>query len=170
MSSPSANATSISRTGWRAGQHSVLIGLLLLQIAIFSRIGYNFATVGNAFEILRLSVEVGLLAVALTPVIITVVMPSSWRTARCSPAHALITTTRMSGATWGWARSQRTTSGRSAASRRAYSRFGERTATATRAPNAPRRRRKSDDLGASRRLLLDPAHERAADLDLKVFR
>jgi len=71
MSSPSANATSISRTGWRAGQHAVLIGLLILQIAIFSRIGHNFATVGNAFEILRLSVEVGLLAVALTPVIIT---------------------------------------------------------------------------------------------------
>jgi len=60
-----------SRSPWWSSQHSVLIGLLILQIAVFSRIGHNFATVGNAFEILRLSVEVGLLAVAITPVIIT---------------------------------------------------------------------------------------------------
>ena len=33
--------------------------------------GTNFLTLGNAFEVLRLSVEIGLLAVALTPVIVT---------------------------------------------------------------------------------------------------
>jgi len=33
--------------------------------------GHNFATAGNAFEITRLGVEVGLLALALTPVIVT---------------------------------------------------------------------------------------------------
>ena len=33
--------------------------------------GTNFFTAGNAFEIVRLSVELGLLAVALTPVIVT---------------------------------------------------------------------------------------------------
>lgn len=53
------------------GSHSILVALLILQIAVFYRIGHNFFTLGNAFEILRLSVEVGLIAVALTPVIIT---------------------------------------------------------------------------------------------------
>ena len=33
--------------------------------------GHNFATAGNAFEITRLSVEIGLLALALTPIIVT---------------------------------------------------------------------------------------------------
>ena len=67
----STRPSGASLGGWWAGQHSVLIALLILQIALFSRTGHNFATEGNAFEILRLSVEVGLLAVALTPVIIT---------------------------------------------------------------------------------------------------
>ena len=44
---------------------------LLLEVAVFSVIGTNFFTLGNAFEVLRLSVEIGLLAVALTPVITT---------------------------------------------------------------------------------------------------
>jgi ribose/xylose/arabinose/galactoside ABC-type transport system permease subunit/ABC-type sugar transport system substrate-binding protein len=47
----------------------ILAGLLAGEIAIFSMIGTNFFSVGNAFEVLRLSVEIGLLAVALTPVI-----------------------------------------------------------------------------------------------------
>ena len=38
---------------------------------VFSVIGTNFFTLANAFEVLRLSVEIGLLAVALTPVITT---------------------------------------------------------------------------------------------------
>ena len=33
--------------------------------------GHNFATPGNAFEIARLGVEIGLLALALTPIIVT---------------------------------------------------------------------------------------------------
>lgn len=48
-----------------------LIIVLLFECAIFSLIGNNFATTGNGFEIIRLSVEIGLLALALTPVIIT---------------------------------------------------------------------------------------------------
>ncbi len=42
-----------------------------LEIAVFAVIGTNFFSVANAFEVLRLSVEIGLLAVALTPVITT---------------------------------------------------------------------------------------------------
>jgi rhamnose transport system permease protein len=52
---------------------STQIGLLLLvlaEVAVFSAIGTNFATVGNAFEVARLSVEIGLLSLAMTPVII----------------------------------------------------------------------------------------------------
>jgi rhamnose transport system substrate-binding protein/rhamnose transport system permease protein len=49
----------------------VLILALALEIAVFSLIGPEFATVGNFFEVTRLSVELGLLAIALTPVIVT---------------------------------------------------------------------------------------------------
>ncbi|MFM8890991.1 MAG: substrate-binding domain-containing protein [Planctomycetia bacterium] len=48
-----------------------LVALLLAEIAVFSCAGTNFATRDNAFEIARLSVEIGLLALAMTPVIIT---------------------------------------------------------------------------------------------------
>jgi rhamnose transport system substrate-binding protein len=44
---------------------------LLLEIALFSAIAPQFATLGNFFEITRLSVELGLLALALTPILIT---------------------------------------------------------------------------------------------------
>ena len=47
------------------------MGLLALEIAVFAVIGTNFFSLANAFEVLRLSVEIGLLAVALTPVITT---------------------------------------------------------------------------------------------------
>ncbi|MHB1556646.1 MAG: substrate-binding domain-containing protein [Isosphaeraceae bacterium] len=50
---------------------AILAGILLLEIAAFALIGTNFLSVANAFEVLRLSVELGLLAVALTPVITT---------------------------------------------------------------------------------------------------
>jgi rhamnose transport system substrate-binding protein len=49
----------------------VLIVLLVLEIAIFGFLGQNFFTAANAFEIVRMSVELGLLALALTPVIVT---------------------------------------------------------------------------------------------------
>jgi rhamnose transport system substrate-binding protein len=50
---------------------AILIGLLALEIAVFAVIGTHFFSLANAFEVLRLSVEIGLLAVALTPVITT---------------------------------------------------------------------------------------------------
>ncbi len=45
--------------------------VLLVEVLIFSRTGANFATTGNAFEILRLSTEIGLLALVMTPIILT---------------------------------------------------------------------------------------------------
>lgn len=49
----------------------VLLLLLLGEIFVFSVVGENFATRANAFEVIRLAVEIGLLALALTPIIIT---------------------------------------------------------------------------------------------------
>ncbi len=49
----------------------LLLIVLLVECAIFSISGVNFLTSANAFEVTRLAVEVGLLALALTPIIIT---------------------------------------------------------------------------------------------------
>ncbi len=49
----------------------ILAVALAVEVATFTFLGPNFFTVANFFEIVRLSVELGLLAVALTPVMIT---------------------------------------------------------------------------------------------------
>jgi rhamnose transport system substrate-binding protein len=48
-----------------------LLFVIIAECAVFGAIGTNFFTSANGFEIARLAVEVGLLALALTPVIIT---------------------------------------------------------------------------------------------------
>jgi rhamnose transport system substrate-binding protein len=55
----------LSRGEW------VLLAALCAEIGVFAGIAQNFFTLENFFEILRLSVELGLLAVALTPVIVS---------------------------------------------------------------------------------------------------
>ncbi len=54
-----------------ASDRRVLAGALGLEVLLFACTGTNFLTTANFFEIVRLSVELGLLALALTPVIIT---------------------------------------------------------------------------------------------------
>jgi rhamnose transport system substrate-binding protein len=49
----------------------ILFAALLVEIACFSVAAPNFFTLGNFFEVIRSSVEVGLLALALTPVLVT---------------------------------------------------------------------------------------------------
>lgn len=49
----------------------VLLLALLAEVAVFSGIAQNFLTWENLIEITRFSVELGLLALALTPVIVT---------------------------------------------------------------------------------------------------
>ena len=49
----------------------VLLVVLALEGAIFTVTGRNFLTMANGLEVTRLAVEVGLLALALTPIIIT---------------------------------------------------------------------------------------------------
>lgn len=49
----------------------VLLVVLFVEIALFSILGDNFFSSGNGFEITRLAVEIGLLALVMTPIIIT---------------------------------------------------------------------------------------------------
>src|SRR6185295_4195601 len=49
----------------------VLLLAIIVECLIFSVTGNNFLSAANAFEITRLSVEMGLLALVLTPIIIT---------------------------------------------------------------------------------------------------
>src|SRR4051794_16180135 len=49
----------------------VLLVVILVECLVFGMTGHNFATAGNAFEITRLAVEIGLLGLAMTPIIVT---------------------------------------------------------------------------------------------------
>jgi len=85
----------------------MLLIVLAVECGIFRVTGTNFWTAGNAFEVARLSVELGLLALALTPVIITggidlsvgsmmglsaIVLGSLWRDAHLPIAFAIAVT------------------------------------------------------------------------------
>ena len=58
---------------WRSfGRYESLLGVvLLMEILIFAWTGKRFASRDNLFEVLRVSVEMGLLALVITPVILT---------------------------------------------------------------------------------------------------
>lgn len=75
MTAPVSNVELQVVAPWRVrvfpNHEWVLLVVLLFECAIFGLIGDNFLSTANAFEITRLSVEIGLLALALTPVIIT---------------------------------------------------------------------------------------------------
>jgi rhamnose transport system permease protein len=59
------------RYQWLRRFETLLAFVLLIEILIFSKTGANFATAGNMFEVLRLSTEIGLLALVMTPIILT---------------------------------------------------------------------------------------------------
>jgi rhamnose transport system permease protein len=56
---------------WSPNGEWVLLVALAAELLLFGAIAQNFLTAGNFLEIVRLSVELGLLAMALTPIIIT---------------------------------------------------------------------------------------------------
>ena len=56
---------------WFPNNEWVLLVVLAIEVGVFSVTGDHFFSVPNAFEIVRLSAEVGLLALGLTPVIKT---------------------------------------------------------------------------------------------------
>ena len=60
-----AGGRRLSQSEW------ILPVVLAAEIGIFGAVAQNFLTIGNFFEVTRLSVEIGLLAVAMTPVVIT---------------------------------------------------------------------------------------------------
>src|SRR5436309_2343424 len=63
---------SSTNTGSRQGSQELLLALLLAgEVVVFCFIGTNFASRANALEIVRVSTEIGLLALALTPVIVS---------------------------------------------------------------------------------------------------
>jgi rhamnose transport system permease protein len=54
----------------RRGFRAALAGALVVEVAFFALVAPNFFTLANFFEIARLNAELGLLAVALTPILI----------------------------------------------------------------------------------------------------
>src|SRR5215467_12593696 len=81
----------------------ILVAVLIIECGVFGVTGSNFLTTGNAFEVTRLATEVGLLALALTPIIVAggidlsvgsmmglaaVVLGSLWRDAHLPVALA----------------------------------------------------------------------------------
>lgn len=62
------------KTGWKSfvwRPETLLAAVLVLEFVIFSQTSDNFTNTSNLFEIARLSVTIGLLALAMTPVILT---------------------------------------------------------------------------------------------------
>jgi ribose/xylose/arabinose/galactoside ABC-type transport system permease subunit len=91
---------------------ALLVLVLLIEITIFSKTGTNFATRGNFFEVTRLSTEIGLLALVMTPIILTggidlsigsllglcaIVFGKLWRDAHFSPFLAALCTLLFGG-------------------------------------------------------------------------
>jgi rhamnose transport system permease protein len=50
---------------------SLLAIVLFVEVLIFSQTGANFATTSNTLELIRLSTEIGLLALVMTPIVLT---------------------------------------------------------------------------------------------------
>src|SRR2546426_2402474 len=59
------------RERWFPNGEWALLAALAFEVFLFSALGENFFSTANFFEIVRLSVELGLLALALTPIMIT---------------------------------------------------------------------------------------------------
>src|SRR5262249_875021 len=71
MSSPLPDIEAALDSRFTITHEVILDTVLVVEIAVFSVMGTNFLSWTNAFEITRLLVEVGLLALAMTPIIIT---------------------------------------------------------------------------------------------------
>lgn len=59
------------RQTWSPNGEWILLLVLFAEILVFTFLAESFLTLGNFFEVVRLSVELGLLSLALTPVIVT---------------------------------------------------------------------------------------------------
>src|SRR3982751_1293666 len=70
-STPAPPTTLADRPPFVQPQQMILAGLLVFEILVFAVLGTNFLTGRNFLEVSRQNVELGLLALALTPVIVT---------------------------------------------------------------------------------------------------
>src|SRR6266540_4671254 len=65
---------SSKHTGWKSARlrhETILLFVLALEWFYFNSVGPRFGSLDNTFDILRHSVEIGLLALAMTPIILT---------------------------------------------------------------------------------------------------
>lgn len=111
MTNPVANpALPKTASKWKSAVFSfeaLLVVVLVIELVIFNRTATNFSTTDNVLETLRLSVEIGLLALIMTPVILTggidlsvgsllglsaIVFGKLWRDAHFDPWMAAICT------------------------------------------------------------------------------
>jgi rhamnose transport system permease protein len=58
------------RRGWLRSSEWVLIAALVAEVVVFAVAAPNFLTLANGLEVTRVSVELGLLALALTPILV----------------------------------------------------------------------------------------------------
>src|SRR4029079_835741 len=90
-----------------ARHETILVVVLLAEIALFHLLGPRFATRDNAFDIIRHSVEIGLLSIAITPIILmgaidlsvgslfglcAIIFGKLWRDGGLSPGVAAVCT------------------------------------------------------------------------------
>ena len=67
-----AASTNLSRSrSWFLGHETGLFFIVLGEFFFFNAIGRNFGTVENGYDLFRHSVEIGLLALGMTPIILT---------------------------------------------------------------------------------------------------
>ncbi|HEX8296043.1 MAG TPA: ABC transporter permease [Chthoniobacteraceae bacterium] len=113
------SATGNSAAGWRAmllRHESILLILLALEWFYFDSVGCRFGSLDNTFDILRHTVEIGLLALIMTPIILTggidlsvgsllglcaVLFGKMWRDAGMPPVLAAICTLAIGAAAGG---------------------------------------------------------------------
>ena len=55
----------------KSRQQVILAAIILIELFVFSFVGTHFFSAANVWQILRLNVELGLIALAMTPVIVT---------------------------------------------------------------------------------------------------
>lgn len=69
-----SSAAQSKSAGWKsalARHETILLFVVLAEWFYFNSVGRNFATLDTSYDILRHSVEIGLLALAMTPIILT---------------------------------------------------------------------------------------------------
>jgi rhamnose transport system substrate-binding protein len=67
----SASASVERRPGFTMSGSYLLLGIVLIEVLVFSVISTNFLSLANAYELLKQNVEIGVIALAMTPVIIS---------------------------------------------------------------------------------------------------